>query len=90
MISNTVSSMTKDNIETVTVEYALGTSTTTAPTSGWSSTAPTWQQGKYMWQRTKTKTADGTEQISDPTCIAGAKGQDGTNGVSISSITEEL
>ena len=88
MISNTVSSMTKDNIETVTVEYALGTSTTTAPTSGWSSTAPTWQQGKYMWQRTKTKTADGTEQISDPTCIAGAKGQDGTNGVSISSITE--
>ena len=88
MISNTVSSMTKDNIETVTVEYALGTSTTTAPTSGWSSTAPTWQQGKYMWQRTKTKTSDGTEQISDPTCIAGAKGQDGTNGVSISSITE--
>lgn len=88
MISNTVSSMTKDNIETVIVEYALGTSTTTAPTSGWSSTAPTWQQGKYMWQRTKTKTSDGTEQISDPTCIAGAKGQDGTNGVSISSITE--
>ena len=88
MISNTVSSMTKNNIETVTVEYALGTSTTTAPTSGWSTTAPTWQQGKYMWQRTKTKTADGTEQISDPTCISGAKGQDGTNGVSISSITE--
>ena len=88
MISATVSSMTKNNLETVTVEYALGTSTTTAPTSGWSTTAPTWQQGKYMWQRTKTKTADGTESISNPTCIAGAKGQDGTNGVSISSITE--
>lgn len=88
MISNTVSSMTKDNIETVIVEYALGTSTTTAPTSGWSTTAPTWQQGKYMWQRTKTTTADGTESTSNPTCIAGAKGQDGTNGVSISSIAE--
>ena len=88
MISATVSSMTKNNLETVTVEYALGTSTTTAPTSGWSTTAPTWQQGKYMWQRTKTKTADGTENTSNPTCIAGAKGQDGTNGVSISSITE--
>jgi hypothetical protein len=47
-----------------------------------------------MWQRTKTKTADGKENISNPTCIAGAKGQDGTNGtngtngVSVSSITE--
>lgn len=88
MISLTVGEKTKNNLETVTVEYALGTSTTTEPTSGWSSTAPTWQQGKYMWQRTKTKTADGTESISNPTCIAGAKGQDGTNGVSISSITE--
>ena len=88
MISTTVSQMTKNNLEEVTVEYALGTSTTTAPTSGWSTTAPTWQQGKYMWQRTKTTTADGTEQTSDPTCIAGAKGQDGTNGVSVSSITE--
>lgn len=88
MISATVSSMTKNNLETVTVEYALGTDTETAPTSGWSTTAPTWQQGKYMWQRTKTTTADGTESISNPTCIAGAKGQDGINGVSISSITE--
>ena len=88
MISNTVSSMTKNNLETVTVEYALGTDTETAPSSGWSTTAPPWQQGKYMWQRTKTTTADGTESISNPTCIAGAKGQDGTNGVSISSITE--
>lgn len=88
MISTTVSQTTKNNLENVTVEYALGTSTTTAPTSGWSTTAPTWQQGKYMWQRTKTKTADGTESISNPTCIAGAKGQDGTNGVSISSIAE--
>lgn len=88
MISTTVSQTTKNNLKDVTVEYALGTSTTTAPTSGWSTTAPTWQQGKYMWQRTKTKTADGTENTSNPTCIAGAKGQDGTNGVSISSITE--
>ena len=88
MISTTVSQTTKNNLENVTVEYALGTSTTTAPTSGWSTTAPTWQQGKYMWQRTKTRTAAGTESTSNPTCIAGAKGQDGTNGVSISSIVE--
>ena len=85
MISTTVSQTTKNNLKDVTVEYALGTSTSTAPTSGWSTTAPTWQQGKYMWQRTKTKTADGTESISNPTCIAGATG---ASGVSISSITE--
>ena len=36
-------------VANVDVEYAQNTSSTTAPTSGWSTTAPTWVNGKYIW-----------------------------------------
>lgn len=87
-VSETYSKKT-DVISEVNVEYALGTSTSTAPTTGWSTIAPTWQSGKYMWQRTTTIFADGSTDVSTPTCIAGAKGQDGTNGIGISSIVNK-
>ena len=76
-----------ETISGVDVEYARGTSQTTPPTSGWSTTAPAWQDGRYIWQRTVTTLADGTKSISEPTCIQGAKGpqgpagKDGANGI---------
>lgn len=73
-------------ITDVDVEYAKGDSATVAPTSGWSTTAPTWESGKYIWQRTATTTAAGTE-YSDPTNITGAKGDSGASGKGISSTT---
>lgn len=69
-----------DSVTSVDVQYALSTSTTTAPTSGWSTTAPTWISGKYMWQRTIINYVDGSSETSDPTCIAGATGQTGAKG----------
>lgn len=73
---------TKNNtISSVDVEYASGTSNTTAPTSGWSTNAPEWQEGRYIWQRTVTTMADGSKSISDPTCIQGAAGQQGEQGI---------
>lgn len=61
------------------VYYALADSSTTAPTSGWSTTAPEWKDGKYMWQKTATVYLDGkTEETV--TCISGAKGSTGTKG----------
>ena len=66
-------------IQGVDVEYALGESQTTPPESGWSTTAPEWREGMYMWQRTVTYTSDGAS-YSDPTCIQGAAGKDGTSG----------
>lgn len=68
-------------ISNVDVEYASGTSNTTPPTSGWATTAPDWQEGRYIWQRTVTTMQDGTQNISDPTCIQGAAGQQGEQGV---------
>ena len=67
-------------VKSVDVQYALSDSTTVAPTSGWSTIAPQWEENKYMWQKTVTTLNDGTIIDSEPTCIAGAKGQDGTNG----------
>ena len=69
-----------NTIKNVDVLYALGDSSTQAPTTGWSTTAPQWQSGKYMWQKTVTTLGDNTSKESDPTCITGAKGQDGSPG----------
>lgn len=69
------------------IEYAKSTSSDTAPQSGWSTDSPTWEQGYYIWQRTKNTvtTAQGdTTTYSDPVCISG---RDGAAGVGISSTT---
>lgn len=85
-------------IKSVDVEYASGASQTTAPTSGWSTTAPAWEAGRYIWQRTKTTAQDGTATYSAPTCIQGAEGtpgadgkpgDDGAQGVGVSRIAEQ-
>lgn len=79
----------EDAITEVDVEYALGTSQTAAPTTGWQASAPAWQAGRYMWQRTKTVGLDGQASYSAPTCIqgaqgpAGAPGKDGADGTSV-------
>lgn len=79
-VKDYIDNATGNAITGVDVEYALGDSPTEAPQTGWSTTAPEWQAGKYMWQRTKTTTSKGTS-YSEPTCIQGAKGDTG-KGVS--------
>ena len=68
-------------VEKIRIEYALSDSTSIAPTSGWSETAPNWTEGKYMWQRNTTVYINGNEEIGEATCIAGATGQNGKDGV---------
>lgn len=75
-----IQDLQEQSIADVDVEYALGTSSTVAPTTGWSTQAPTWENGKYMWQRTVTTYADNTIQTSSATCISGAKGDKGDKG----------
>ena len=67
-------------IAQVDVEYYLSTSTAEPMGGTWSTQAPAWEQGKYMWSRTKMVTASGMISYSDPTCIAGAKGDTGVQG----------
>lgn len=78
-IENVVTDVEEKAVIEVKVLYALSDSATQAPTTGWSETAPEWQSGKYMWQKTATTNGVSTT-YSEPTCIQGAKGQDGVNG----------
>ena len=71
----------------VDVEYAKNQSSTTAPTSGWSTSSPQWEEGYYIWQRTKTTDGNNQASYSTPVCIQGAKGEKGDDGNSISSVT---
>jgi hypothetical protein len=75
------------SITSVDVEYAQNTSSTTAPTTGWSTTAPTWIDGRYIWSRTVTTYSSGTPTISTPVCITGQKGATGSAGKGITSAT---
>lgn len=80
------------SINSVDVEYYLSTSATSLTGGSWSTTAPTWVNGKYMWSRTKTTLSTGTVTYSQAACItgqAGATGSTGATGTGVSSITEE-
>lgn len=80
---------TKNNtISNVDVEYASGTSNTTPPKTGWSTNSPEWQDNRYIWQRTVTTMADGTQNISEPTCIQGAAGLGGESTTIISNTVD--
>lgn len=61
------------------MEYAKNSSNTVAPTSGWSTTAPAWENEKYIWQRTVITYGDDSTDISDPTCLTGATGASGSS-----------
>lgn len=68
------------------VLYAISSSNTTAPTSGWQTTAPAWKDGYYIWSKTKVVYTDGDIVYTGAACITGDKGETG-NG--ISSIIEQ-
>lgn len=73
----------EDNIAKVDVEYYLSTSATSLSGGSWSTTAPAWVNGKYMWSRTVTVDGSGNKTYSpnqNGVCIAGAKGDKGDKG----------
>lgn len=85
----------EDSIAKVDVEYYLSTSATSLAGGSWSTTAPTWVNGKYMWSRTVTIDGAGNKTYSpsqNGVCIAGATGSTGATGAAgkgVSSIVEQ-
>lgn len=74
----------EDSIASVDVEYYLSTSATALSGGSWSTTAPTWVNGKYMWSRTVTVDGSGNKTYSpnqNGVCIAGAKGETGNTAL---------
>lgn len=79
-------------IVSVDVEYYLSTSATSTVGGSWSTLAPSWVNGKYMWSRTVTTYNTGNVEYSpnqNGVCIAGATGNTGNAGKGVVSIVEE-
>lgn len=70
-------------VSDVDVEYYLSTSSTSLSGGSWSTTAPEWVDGRYMWSRTVKTDGAGNKTYSpsqNGVCIAGAKGATGAKG----------
>lgn len=67
-------------IKTTLIEYAVSTSGTVRPTSGWSTTIPNTPQGQYLWTRTTWTYTDNTTEQGYTVARQGANGANGTNG----------
>ena len=70
---------TGTGVQSVDVWYYLSTSATKLDGGSWSTTAPAWVNGKYMWSKTVTTYTDGTSAESAAACITGAKGSTGAS-----------
>lgn len=85
----------EDAIDSVDVEYYLSTSATSLTGGSWSTIAPTWVNGKYMWSRTVLTNGADIKTYSpsqNGVCIAGATGSTGSTGAAgkgIKSIVEQ-
>lgn len=90
-ITQTVSSTyaTKGNtIKSTVEEFYQSTSPTALSGGSWSTTQPTWVQGKYIWRRTKNTYGNDTVAYTpsvNGVCITGNTGASGQNGKGVSS-----
>lgn len=73
-------------IKDVDVLFYLSSSATSLVGGSWSTTSPTWVNGKYIWSKTRVIYTNTTTWESDPVCISGGKGE---NGLGIKSVIEE-
>ena len=67
-------------IKATVIEYAVNTSGTTRPTSGWSSSIPSIPPGQYLWTRTTWTYTDNTTEQGFTVARQGSNGANGTNG----------
>lgn len=68
------------SVHVVDVEYYLSNSPDFTAGGEWGTEAPEWQEGKYIWTRTKYVKVDGSIYYSDEVCITGNTGAPGTPG----------
>lgn len=64
-------------ISSVTEYYYVSTSPTSLTGGSWSTTAPQWESGSYIWTKSVIAYSDGTTDETDPVCTTGAPGKDG-------------
>lgn len=69
------------SVKDVDIFYYQSTSATSLQGGSWTTTAPTWVNGKYVWSKTITYLDNGTQIESNPVCITGERGQNGIDGI---------
>lgn len=69
------------SVKNVDMFYYQSTSATSLQGGSWTTTAPTWVNGKYVWSKTITYLDNGTQIESNPVCITGERGQNGIDGI---------
>lgn len=74
-------------IRSITLQYAKSTSSTVAPTTGWSATLPTRNAEEYLWIRDYIVYTDDSSENTGARCATGDKGDTGATGTSIVSVT---
>jgi len=62
------------------VMYYLSSSAIDLSGGSWSTTAPEWVNGKFIWTKTVTSYSNGSSSESNPVNITGAKGETGSQG----------
>ena len=68
-----------DGVESIVSEFAINTSPTSAPTSGWSAVPPQWSLGKFLWTRSRITYTDGRVVTTVPQCDSSWQAVDGVH-----------
>ncbi|MBR8698924.1 hypothetical protein I8F93_16490 [Enterococcus gallinarum] len=63
------------------ITYAISTSPTDTPSSGWTNQVPTLQKGKYLWTKTQWTYTDNTVENGYTVSYIAKDGNDGNDGV---------
>lgn len=66
-------------ITSILVEYAEAYTDAGAPSTGWTTEVPTWDWGKFIWQRIRTVDGLNEEHYSTPSCLKPSEGSNGVN-----------
>lgn len=69
------------------IAYAVSSSGTTAPSSGWQSTPPAASAGQFMWTRTTWTYSDASTEVGYSVGKIGETGSTGATGTSVTSVT---
>ena len=70
-------------VSSVDVWYYQSTSATALSGGSWSTTAPTWSDGKYIWTKTITTYTNSTTDETTAVCITGQKGSKGNDAYTV-------
>ena len=92
-----IDTILSETVKSAVEEFYLSTSPTSLAGGSWSTSQPTWTQGRYIWRRSVVTYGDGAVQytpsetgvcITGNTGAQGSQGQAGSAGRGISSIQE--